>query len=237
MANFGGMAAEDFGQVADLHYSIDGQPAGGAHSLAEVLFLLEKDLTVDLQRSRPDLFFLHAAAVDWNGKACLLAGDSGHGKSTATWGLLHHGFSYLSDELGPVDVGRMEVLAYPHALCLKQPPPAGYALPAVTVQTERAFHVPVGAMPSPTVLAARPIGAIFLLRYEPGLKEPELSELRAAEAGARLYATALNALAHSGFGLDAALRIAQHVPCFALASADLTKTCALVRAAVEAADQ
>jgi hypothetical protein len=53
-----------------------------------------------------------------------------------------------------------------------------------------------------------------------------------AEASARLYLTALNALSHPNRGLDAAIAIAEHVPCFAIDSADLPATCALIRSAI-----
>jgi hypothetical protein len=56
-----------------------------------------------------------------------------------------------------------------------------------------------------------------------------------AEAGARLYANALNALAHADHGLDAVARIAEHVPCFSVSSAGLPSTCRLIRAAFEQA--
>jgi hypothetical protein len=54
-----------------------------------------------------------------------------------------------------------------------------------------------------------------------------------AQAGARLYANALNALAHPGDGLDAALHIAARTTCFALTTADLAATCTLVQATLD----
>ena len=40
-----------------------GQERLMAQDVAEFLFLFEKDLTIELQRRRPDLFYIHAAAV------------------------------------------------------------------------------------------------------------------------------------------------------------------------------
>jgi hypothetical protein len=54
-----------------------------------------------------------------------------------------------------------------------------------------------------------------------------------AEAGARIYANALNALAHDDHGLDAVARIAETVPCFSVLSAGLPATCRLIRAAFD----
>src|SRR5262249_10315704 len=139
-----------------------GQPAYKG-SEGEILFLLEKDITVELQRRRSDLFFLHSAAVDWRGSACLLAAESGSGKSTTAWGLLLHDFHLLSDELSPIDLGPMEVLPYPHALCLKTPPAPTYRLPAGSLDRGRTIHIPTWSLPSATVSEPRPIGAVFLL--------------------------------------------------------------------------
>lgn len=244
-ANFGAMAAADNdGASPDLKYTVNctgpafsiarggGQdPLIGA-GLSDLLYLLEKDLTVALQLRRTDLLFLHSAAVEWGGKAYLFAAEAGSGKSTTTWALLHHGFRYLSDELSAIELESLAVLPYPHALCLKTPPPAPYALPEQAIHLGRTIHAPAESLPAPVAPTRRPIGAVFLLRHRPGLDVPDLRELGPAEATARLYVTALNLLAHPDRGLDAVVQVAGHVPCFALDSADLSSTCALIRSVV-----
>ena len=245
LANFRAMAHADEGLPADLAYVIAATPDGALEirragqapvpcaAPGNLLSLLEKCLTVDLQKRRPDLLFLHSAALAWQGKAYLFAADSGSGKSTTSWALLQHGFGYLSDELSPIDLESMQIQPYPHALCLKQPPPAPYALPDATIRLPRTMHVPTKSLPAPTVTEPLPLGGVFLLRYRPDLEAPELQTIGAAEAGARLYLTALNALAHRDHGLDAIVRIVSHVPCYALSTADLARTCELIRTAVE----
>jgi hypothetical protein len=220
-------------ESSDTSWSINraGQPPHHCVDSDELLFLLEKDLTVEVQKRRSDLYFLHSAALEWNGKVCLLAADSGGGKSTTTWALLHHGFRYLSDELSPIDLDTLHVFPYPHALCLKRPPP-DYPLPAETINLGRTLHVPVHLLPAEAINEPLPLGAVFLVEYRPDLSEPHLHPISAAEAGARLYLTALNALSHPHRGLDAAICIAERVPCFAIESAGLPATCALVRSAL-----
>lgn len=205
-----------------------GDPLLDAATPDELLFGIEKSLAVELQTQRPDLYFLHAAAVEWMGKAYVFAADSGSGKSTTTWALLHHGFRYLSDELSAIDIESMEVFPYPHALCLKQRPPA-YPLPANTIDLGRTLHVPVSSLPAEVVTAPLPLGGVFLVRYRPELDQPQLRAISPAEASARLYLTALNALSHGNRGLDAAVHIAEQVPCFAIDSAGLPATCGLIR--------
>jgi hypothetical protein len=245
-ANFGMMAAPDDGGPADLHYRIERNDLSSAISLIapirrtlhaeearDVLFLLDADITIALQRRRADLFFLHSAAIDSQGRACLLAAESGRGKSTTTWALLQHGFGYLSDELSPVDIDSLRVFPFPRALRLKRMPPASYPLPDEAIDLGQRFKIATPSMTSGIAQEPRPIGAVVLLEYRPDLPASTLRVLGAAEASARLYVTALNALAHPNRGLDAVVRIAENVRCYAVSSVDLPATCALIQEAAE----
>ncbi|HXG20637.1 MAG TPA: hypothetical protein VNN62_16370 [Methylomirabilota bacterium] len=207
-----------------------GQPALTAADEGEFLFLFEEDLSLAYQRLRADLYFLHAASLELNGKACLLVAPSGGGKSTTTWALLHHGFGYGGDELSPVDLQKMAVHSYPQALCLKQEPPASYPLPSGVLRTPHRLYVPTALLPAGVSRGLLPLTAIFFLHYSPRAAAPAVEPLSKAEAGVRLFANALNALAHPGEGLDGAIEIAERTTCLRLMSADLVETCLLVQA-------
>ena len=228
---------------ADLAYSISrsepnspiaisraGQPTNWTSDEGQFLYELEGDATVEIQLIRGDLYFLHAAVAEVGGEAYLLVAESGGGKSTTLWGLLHHGWRYLSDELAPIDLATMKVHAYPRALCLKTQPPQAYPLPAATVETPRTLHVPVRQLPAVSQLESCPLAAIYFVTYCPDAGGPAIRPISTGEASARLYANTLNQLAHANAGLDAAIRIAQTIPSFALDTADLAATCALVDA-------
>jgi hypothetical protein len=245
-ANFGAMMSPHVDSPPDLEYSISGGPT--AYSLSprekatieaenpgDLLYLLEAEVTVDLQKRRPDLFFLHSAALVRDGKAYLFTAESGGGKSTTTWGLLHHGFGYLSDELSPIDLHSMSVLPYPHALCLKRSPPAPYSLPSEAIYLGRTIHIPTRVFPSDVIGEPIPLAAVFLLNYSPHLAEPNVGLIGPGEASAHLYVAALNALAHPNQGLDAVVSIAKRVPTYAVNTADLRATCALIRSVIEQA--
>jgi hypothetical protein len=220
------------GAEAGFFVTRAGQERLMAQNVAEFLFLFEKDMTIELQRRRPDLFYIHAAAVELDGKAAIIVAPSGTGKSTTTWGLLHAGFRYLSDELAPVDLQEMLVYPYPHALCLKDEPPPPYTLPEGTLRTTKTLHVAVEFLPAEAVMEPRPLAAIFFLNRDAGEEGDRVRPVSAGEAAVRLFANALNPLAHHGEGLDAAIHIAQQVPCFELHVADLTKTSAVIRKAL-----
>ena len=198
----------------------------------EFLFLFEESLTLALQRLRSDLYFFHAAALAHGGKAYLLVAPSGSGKSTTTWALLHHGFAYMSDELGPVDLDTNEVHPYSHALCLKQEPPSGYPLPADVLRTTRTLHVPTGSLPSGVSAGPLPLAATFFVQYNSKAHNPTIQPLGKAEASIRLFANALNPLAHPGSGLDGSIKVATMSACFKLTTADLPSSCQLVRTAI-----
>jgi hypothetical protein len=236
---FGSASDPDPAEPA-LAYSVDRSPEGGfvirrdaeepLHAASDGLFLFhfEKDLTIELQRRRADLYFLHAAALERDGRGLLLVAESGAGKSTTTWGLLHNGFRYASDELAPIDLARREVHGFPHALCLKADPPDPYPLPAGTLRTSRTRHVPVSLMPSPLAPGPFAPDSIVFVQYRPELDSPALVPLGRAEAAARLYVQALNPLAHPEEGLDAALEIVGSARCFSLEAAALDATCRLL---------
>jgi len=172
---------------------------------------------------------MHAAALEHDGRACLLVAPSGSGKSTTAWALLNNGFHYMSDELAPIDLIAMEVHLYPHALCLKAAPPEPFRLPEGTVNTSHTIHVPVENLSGELCEFPSPLAAIFFLRHDPSAKEPAAKPVSSAEAAARIYSNALNLLAHERYGLDAALQVAGKAACFELITCDLQKTCNLIK--------
>ena len=242
LANYQSMAVS--AGEAELEYSIDRQGEhgfcvfrGDKQVLQETgfdapayffVYLLEKLLTLDLQEQRKELYFVHASVLERGGRALMIVAESGTGKSTTSWALLHHGFHYLSDELAPIDPGALTVYPYPHALCLKAVPPGPYPLPQAVIQTERTLHIPVAALPSPEIREPRPLAALIFLQRKTVLAEPEYEPLSAAESSTRLYANTLNALAHPGSGLDAAISIAGSVPAYTVNAGELGATCELI---------
>lgn len=195
----------------------------------ELLYNFEKDLTVTLELLRKDLYFIHGAALEYNGRACLLIAPSGSGKSTTAWALLHHGFNYLSDELAPLHMELLQVEPYPHALCLKRDPPPPYGLPETTLRTCRTLHIPTAALPCAVIRAPVPLACVFFVHHDPAASAPAVKSFSPALTAAHLYANGLNQLAHSNHGLAAAARIAQHTASFDLTTADLPRTVDLIK--------
>jgi hypothetical protein len=217
-------------------YSVhrDNMLIGTTENMGYLLYIFEKDLTIELQKLRSDLYFIHAGVLEWGGKGILLIAPSGTGKSTTTWALTNHGFRYLSDELAPIDLKDMTVYGYPRALGLKQRPPT-YSLPCELIETESGFHLPVSALPTDVVLGPLHISAIFILG-EHGQTESSIVESAPPSSAAQhIYANTLNALSHEGIGLEGAVLLAKRRPCFFVRPKHgLKQTCESIQGALAA---
>jgi hypothetical protein len=230
-----GVPGQDGERVAEL-YRISGPSPDGVlvetstgrtalDNASSVLYHLDKHLIIRLQHQRPDLYFLHGAAIALHGRVAVVIAPSGSGKSTLAFTLIQHGVTYLSDELVPVDVGQDFVYPYPRAICLKSPLPKPYRFPPETVSCGSVSYIPtstVGFMNA----APMPIGALFFLDRTSRANPCE--PLTTASAVAHLIANSLNSLAHPGWGVDAAFALARRVPSFALNSTHLESACSAV---------
>lgn len=209
----------------------DGFPPLAAASLHELIFLVDKDLTVELQRLRADLFFVHAGVVADEGRAWAISAPSGTGKSTTVWALVCEGLRYVSDELAPIELAASSawVHPYPRALNLKREPEAPYGVPAGTLRCREGLYVPTQAMPVGPQTDSLPLHGIFFLRRDADYTAPRVKRLTPAEAATHLYANALNPLAHAGMGLDMAISIAERIPCLEVELGPLSASVAAIR--------
>ena len=204
---------------------------------SEFLYVLEKDLVVECQKLRPDLYFMHAAALSYRDTGFLLVAPSGGGKSTTCWGLVNHGCGYLSDELAPIHLQDFQIHPFPHALCLKSEPqaPSPYRLPRDTLRTGPRSHVPTEAFPVSIVNCPISLAAIFHIEHISTDTIPSAMDISAAQSAALLYANALNPLSHARAGLDAAVDIARHCRNFQIFSGPLDLTVAEILSTLDKA--
>jgi hypothetical protein len=179
--------------------------------LSGLLYCLDKVFSIALQLRRQELYFLHAAVLCLDGKAVVISGASGAGKSTLAWHLCNSGFTYLSDELAPIDVSTLEIHAYPRALCLKQLTSRLAEPPDCALYAEHTIHIPADILLAETVRKPAQLESIVFLTGNGGSSPPVLSEISESTAAAMLYSHGLNQLSHARDGLDAVTRIAARV--------------------------
>jgi hypothetical protein len=204
-------------------FVIHGDSSELCGSLPDLVYVIEKTLTIELQRRRPDLFFLHAAVLSKGGRCVVIVGESGAGKSTLCWELCYGGFSYMSDELAPINLDTLRVEAYPRAIGLKRVTRQMSALPDRTIRLGSTLHIPVEAVPGGFQRKPSAIETIVFLQKVNGHAAPRIQEIPRSEAAARLYANGLNQLAHKRDGLTAVVRLAGVRQCFSLSRGSPTE--------------
>jgi hypothetical protein len=124
-----------------------------APDLGTAADLLVEDAERLIAHRAPKLVFVHAGAVVWRGRAILLPGRSGAGKSELVAALLRAGARYLSDEFAIVDPGG-RIHPYPRRLALRRRGGLERLAP-------EAFGAKAAASPVPAAIVA-------LLRYREG---------------------------------------------------------------------
>ena len=202
----------------------------------DLIYEFEKDMTERVQLLRPDLFFIHGAALSVAERCVIISGASGSGKSSLAWFMGHNGFDYLSDELAPVDPAVLHVEPYPHALCLKNEPLSEPALPASTRYTDATIHVP--AYEFSTRALDRPCPLSFLIFIDGSLNGRDLvvRAIGSAESAARLYSNGLNHLSHRGDGLPVVVDMARGVSSYLLSGGTVEERAQAIRDLFDSAD-
>jgi len=244
MAGFSAFIVQPTASV--LHYTIQGNekegfiiereggPPFNADNHYELLYGFEKNLIIELELQRKDLFFVHGAALVRDGKAILISAPSGSGKSTTTWALLHHGFDYLSDELAPIELDGLNIQPFPHALNQKKHPPEPYTLPEQTFRTDRTMHVPVEALPCKVFDKPAPLVAMFFVQYNSEAAQPSIRPVSVSQGCMNLYANGLNQLQHENMGLATATDVASRVPAYKVeTTSNLEKSALMLRGFVD----
>lgn len=98
-----GVVVHDLVSASSVHF-MDWKAAAQALHQGSVKLLVQ---------ARHDLLWMHAGVVARAGRALILAGLAGQGKSTLVAEFLARGWTYLSDEIAAIDVERTAVLPFP----------------------------------------------------------------------------------------------------------------------------
>ena len=201
-----------------------------------LIYQFEKDLTHRLQLLRSNLFFIHGAALSLAEHCVIISGESGSGKSSLAWFMSHNGFDYLSDELAPVDPAFLRVEPYPHALCLKNEPLSGPALPDSTQYTGVTTHVPAYELPTRALDRACPLSFLIFIDSSSNGLGPVMRAIGSAESAARLYSNGLNHLSHRGYGLPVVAGMAKGVPSYLLSGGTVEERAQAIRGLFDRAE-
>jgi hypothetical protein len=123
------------------------------HDLEEALRHLELDIELYIADRARRRTFVHAGVVGWNGRAIVIPGRSGSGKSSLVKALVQAGATYCSDEFAVLDE-RGRVYPYPIPLVIRR---AQAGAPPVKCRVEELGGV-AGTRPLP-------VGLVLVTRY------------------------------------------------------------------------
>ena len=186
-------------------FSFEGIP------ISELLPLLKDEVRLQLMRSRPDLLWLHAGVVAKSGRALLLAGTSGQGKSMLTTSLSEIGWRFLSDDVAPIEMSDDVVLPF-----LQTPVRRLHPGREVTREELGTLHrVPVKVRSENLHRQPIPIGAVVFITYESG-EQARLQELDNGPAAMELLRNATNFFDHRAAAVFRAAGLAVRVPMYKL---------------------
>jgi hypothetical protein len=161
---------------------------------------------------------LHAGAVARNGKAVLVPGGTGSGKSSLIAWFVDQAFAYLSDEIALLAGGGADVLGLPRALVIK--PGADKAVLALTAfagaeTIPSGEHVILGSPGATVKDRALPCGLIVFPQFTSNA-ELRIEAMSAAGSALRLIGCNLNARNLPDGGFAAISKLARAVPAVSL---------------------
>jgi hypothetical protein len=180
-------------------------------SLADVLRCLRYEVALHLIQARPDLLWLHAGAVAYQGSAVIISGLSGRGKSTLVTSLCTHGWTYLSDDIIPLDPTSDKILPFPQTPMIRED--VGRTVPRCLLRELRKTEVIL--KPEMVCRETVPVGALIFPNYDP--RSPiGLLSCSPATATLGLLENSLNFVNHRESAVHYLCKLMKRIPAFRL---------------------
>ena len=129
------------------------------HYLREALEIFRQEVQLLVAQMTRTRAFLHCGAVRWKGRAILVPGESGSGKSSLTAELVRAGAQYYSDEYAILD-GRGRVHPYHLPLSLDEPDTDAWDFRPVSVED----------LGGRKAISPAPVGLVLLTQYREGAR-------------------------------------------------------------------
>lgn len=121
---------------------------------SRILAAFGTDLQVELALRSPWRMFIHAGVVGWKGRAIVVPGEAGSGKSTLIRALVRAGATYYSDEFAVLDQ-KGRVHPYPLPLRMKKKGSPG------------SIPIPLEELDGRPGTEAIPVGLLLSTRFDP----------------------------------------------------------------------
>jgi hypothetical protein len=197
-----GSGAERYWRVRATAHGYRGEAGGAAFGCWDSPEAAARAVRSDIElwageRCR-DPVVIHAAVVAIDGKAIVMPGPSGVGKTTLTIALVQAGALYMSDEFALLDRHGW-VHPYPRLLSIRE-----------ASDSSVIHHVAVEELGGSTAAAPAPVGLIAALVYDPSCNLPRLAEAPPTMVALSLIGNALAARTHHDAVLEASTRSSEN---------------------------
>ena len=201
----------------DGHYGVrrDGTVTLTAGSLADVVRHVNHSAIQLLMDARPDLVWFHAGAAARRGRAVLFPGRPGGGKSTLVASLCARGWSYLADEVVPLDPASHVAFPFPQAPAVREYP--GREMPPEWLR--RPNKIELELRPDSVCREPAPVAAVVHLSYGRDARA-EFSLGSPATTALHLLEQCWNFAGHRDAAVGYVCALAQRVPGFSLCFRD-----------------
>jgi HprK-related kinase A len=252
---YGGLVLAEAADFADFHvgvrkvagprgyikpqivFELDGEQPFEPFPRREAPAVLEWGLNWAISTYANDYLLIHAACVEKDGRAAIMPGEPGKGKSTLCAALVHRGWRLLSDELAVIDVADGTIFPLCRPMSLKN-----RSIAAVRALAPEAVFAPTIADTRKGTLALlrpppdsiRRMGERATARY---ILFPRFAEGATAEIAERSRGTSLMGLAENAFnyqlhgrrGFDHLADIVAACRCADVTFSDLPRAVAALR--------
>ncbi|MGB3239938.1 MAG: hypothetical protein WBB29_16700 [Geitlerinemataceae cyanobacterium] len=180
-------------------------------TLWEVLSPFKSEWLKCLIAARSDLMWLHAGGAAFGGKAVVFSGVSGRGKSTLVTGLCDRGWTYLSDDVLPLDPRSGKVIPFPLTPRVRQS--VGEEVPPEAVDGLRRTQIDLKA--EAISGEAMPISALIFPHYRHN-GTTELVPYSPANAALELLQNCMNFCHHKQAGVRYLCQLLSELPTYRL---------------------
>jgi hypothetical protein len=184
-------------------------------SLANTVERLRYEVVLRLIQARSDLMWLHAGAAAYRCSAVMILGSWGRGKSTLVTSLYANGWTYLSDDVVPLDPNSDRAFPFPLTPMVREDP--GQELPLERLSELRKTEVFL--LPERVCRDPIPISAVVFPVYRRGC-HTELLPCSPATAALELLQNCLNFPSHREAAVRYVCDLVRKVPAFRLSYSD-----------------